>query len=213
MKIKTISDGLKFGMLLQIAIGPVCLFIFNEANSNGLYSAELGVFGVIIVDLLYVIFAITGITAFLKNEKRKKLLKYFGAVILVIFGVDIIANQFNFKLLSSISFSIINTHYNTFIKGIIITSSNPLTILFWSGIFSIKVNSNMYEKSDMYYFGLGAVIATLLFLTIIAVLGSYISEILSVGIIKILNIIIGIIFILFAVKYICKRNDIIEQSY
>jgi threonine/homoserine/homoserine lactone efflux protein len=213
MKIKIISDGLKFGMILQVAIGPVCLFVFNEANTNGFFSAELGVFGVVIIDLLFVIFAITGITAFLNNERRKKLLKYFGAVILVLFGIDIIASQFNFKLLSSSTFSVLYTHHNAFIKGIIVTGSNPLTILFWSGIFSIKVNNNGYDKYDMYYFGIGAVIVTLLFLTMIGIIGSYISEIFPDGIIKILNIIIGVVFILFAVKYIYKNKNEIGKTY
>ncbi len=34
--------GYKFGMLLQIAVGPVCLFIFQAAASAGFATAEDG---------------------------------------------------------------------------------------------------------------------------------------------------------------------------
>lgn len=35
--------GFKFGMLLQLAVGPICLFIFQLASVNGFLIAERGV--------------------------------------------------------------------------------------------------------------------------------------------------------------------------
>ena len=32
-------DGLKFGMLLQLAVGPMCLMVFNTAKNIGLLVA------------------------------------------------------------------------------------------------------------------------------------------------------------------------------
>lgn len=38
-----IFNGFKFGLLLQIAIGPVCLLIFQLAAMNGFFVAMTGV--------------------------------------------------------------------------------------------------------------------------------------------------------------------------
>lgn len=37
--IKKYFSGLKFGLLLQIAVGPMCLMVFNTAKNVGLVSA------------------------------------------------------------------------------------------------------------------------------------------------------------------------------
>ena len=39
--IKKYFSGLKFGLLLQIAVGPMCLMVFNTAKNVGLVSATL----------------------------------------------------------------------------------------------------------------------------------------------------------------------------
>ena len=39
--IKKYFSGLKFGLLLQIAVGPMCLMVFNTAKNVGLVFATL----------------------------------------------------------------------------------------------------------------------------------------------------------------------------
>ena len=39
--IKKYFSGLKFGLLLQIAVGPMCLMVFNTSKNVGLVSATL----------------------------------------------------------------------------------------------------------------------------------------------------------------------------
>ena len=48
-------------MLLQIAIGPVCLLILQTAISSGFATAESGVLAVALVDALFIFAAIWGI--------------------------------------------------------------------------------------------------------------------------------------------------------
>ncbi|MEA1974227.1 MAG: hypothetical protein U9N10_01570 [Bacillota bacterium] len=40
-------------MLLQIAIGPVCIYLFNESMKNGLLSGFVGILAVVIIDLFF----------------------------------------------------------------------------------------------------------------------------------------------------------------
>ena len=34
---KNLTKGFKFGMILQIAIGPICLFVFQTACKSGFF--------------------------------------------------------------------------------------------------------------------------------------------------------------------------------
>lgn len=71
--------GFKFGMLLQIAIGPVCIFIFQTACKYGFFMGERGVLAVALIDALYIFAAIWGVGSLIeKNEKAKNYLKFFG---------------------------------------------------------------------------------------------------------------------------------------
>jgi len=51
-ELQVIFKGLKFGMILQIAVGPICVFIFNIAATAGFIRAQFGVLAVVIIDAL-----------------------------------------------------------------------------------------------------------------------------------------------------------------
>ena len=136
---KVIFNGFKFGLLLQIAVGPVCFFILQLATVNGFLVAFTGVIAVFLLDALFVLGAIKGIAALLESKKMQAFLKYFGFIVLTIFGLNMILSQFNISFLPVLNTQNISGSHNAFIKTAIITISNPLTIIFWAGVFSAKI--------------------------------------------------------------------------
>lgn len=194
--------GFKFGMLLQFAIGPVCLFIFQMASLNGFYIGEVAVLGVTLVDGLFIIVAILGVATIIDKNNIKVCLKIFGAIILIIFGLSIILNQFNINFIPSLKIHDTVNSANAFINAIIITSSNPLTIIFWGGIFSTKVIEENVKRKDICQFGFGALLSTIFFLSLINLIGSFTKMFLPTNAIQILNIIIGFLLIYFGIKTI-----------
>jgi arginine exporter protein ArgO len=96
-------EGFKFGMLLQFAIGPVCIFIFQMSSLKGFYIAEKGVLGVALTDGLFIIVAILGIASIIDRKNIKVFLKIFGTIILFVFGLSTVLSQFNFAFLPSLS--------------------------------------------------------------------------------------------------------------
>lgn len=196
-----VLKGFRFGILLQIAVGPICLFIFQTAASSGFFAAETGVLGVTIIDCLYILAAIFGMGAVLnKYEKAQRLIKYFGAIVLIVFGLNNIVGPFGISILPNLNFLSNQSIENVFLKTILLTISNPLTILFWAGVFSTKISQENMDKKDMYLFGLGAVFSTILFLTFISILGSYINNFLDSSFINILNIIVGLVLVAFGIN-------------
>jgi threonine/homoserine/homoserine lactone efflux protein len=201
-----ILKGFRFGMLLQIAVGPVCVFIFQTAITSGFITAESGVLAVIFVDALYILLAILGIGALLERSSGiKKFLKYFGATVLVIFGLSNILGALGISILPSLNLAVENQSGNVFSKVLLLTLSNPLTILFWAGVFSTRLIEDDLDEQEIYAFGTGAVLATAFFLTLIAFLGSLINTFINESFINILNGIVGIALVIFGIKTVLKE--------
>ncbi|WP_088185760.1 LysE family transporter [Desulfosporosinus sp. FKA] len=195
--------GFKFGMILQLAIGPVCLFIFKMGGNKGFLLAELGVAGAALIDALYIFLATAGITSFIEKERVKKVFKVIGAIIVGMFGLQTIFGGMGLGKLSNLK---LMGSGNSFVEGLLLTASNPLTILFWTGLFSAKLVDEKLTRKEIYMFGLGSVLSTILFLSIIAFIGSVTRQFLPSEIISILNLVVGIILIYFAFRMIIKSN-------
>ena len=197
--------GFKFGMLLQFAIGPVCIFIFQMSSLKGFYISEAGVLGVALMDGLFIIVAILGIASIIDRKNIRAFLKIFGAIILFVFGLSTVLSQFNFAFLPSLNMQNVSNSNNVFFRAIILTGSNPLTIFFWAGVFSSKVAEENMKRNDVYLFGFGAVVSTIFFLTMIALIGSFAKELFSTNVIQALNIAIGFLLIYFSIRVILKK--------
>ena len=201
-----IFKGLKFGMVLQLAVGPMCLMVFHTSATYGLFIGLSLVLAIAFVDLIYIALSGFGVAAIINKEKVKFVIKIFGCLVLVLFGANTIAGAFNFTLIPNISLFSNISGKSIFAEGLLLTASNPLTIIFWSGVFSTQVIENNYNKTQLFYFGLGCVLSTLCFLSLIAILGTVISGFLTQTIIQILNICVGIIIIYFGLRLLLKKQ-------
>lgn len=197
--------GFKFGMLLQIAVGPVCLTILQYSMKYGFTRTVPGVIAAALVDAIFILFAIIGVGAILNEFKKLKTgITYFGSAVLFYFGLSNILGAFNISVMPQLNLHIDNN--NIFITILILTLSNPLTILFWTGVFSIKLVEENKTKSSLYLFGLGALLSTVLSLSIVASLGSFLKMIMVEDFIVLLNILVGILLIGFSVKTLLNKN-------
>ncbi|MHC1720632.1 MAG: LysE family translocator [Clostridiaceae bacterium] len=196
--------GFKFGMLLQIAVGPVCIFIFQMASLNGFLVGVTGVLGVTLVDGLYIIVAILGIASIIDRKNIKLCLKIFGAMVLFVFGLSIILGQFGIELIPGLRINGSSHTNNVFLQSVILTASNPLTIIFWAGIFSSKIAEGL-NGQDIKIFGLGALLSTIFFLTLVALTGSIAKTFFPADIIRILNILVGFLLVCFGVKMFFRK--------
>jgi len=203
-----IYKGFKFGIILQLAIGPVCLFIFQLAAMKGFFIGVTAVLGVVLVDGVFILAAIKGVGAFLESQQMKTRLKVFGGLVLIIFGFSTILGQFGINFIPSLSLQSTSQSSSGFLKAVILTVSNPLTIIFWAGVFSTKIIEENMKDKDVYYFGLGAALSTLLFLTITALAGNFTMMFLSRKLVHFLNILVGVILIYFGVRFFITHRKL-----
>jgi threonine/homoserine/homoserine lactone efflux protein len=192
--------GFRFGMLLQLAVGPVALFIFQTALVSGFISAATGVIGAALVDAIFIVAAIIGIGAVLQKEKAAAVMKIFGALILITFGISTVLGVFGLAFIPGFNLAQGVETGSVFQRAVLITASNPLTIIFWAGVFSARLAEGDLKGSETYTFGCGAVLATLFFLTLIALVGTTTGRFLSDAVIQVLNAAVGVLLIYFGVR-------------
>lgn len=201
---KKYFDGLKFGMLLQLAVGPMCLMVFNTANNMGFLPAMSLVLAIALVDAFYIILASVGASKLLEKDSVKKIFKLLGSIVLMIFGLNIVLNVFGINIIPGLNFN--SSSSSIFIQGIVLTLSNPITIVFWGSILTAKIIEEQFTKKELTIFSIGLVSATLLFLSIVAILGTIVASFIPNNVINILNIIVGIVIIGFGIRLLLKKD-------
>lgn len=200
---KRYFEGLRFGLLLQFAVGPMCLMVFNTSKNSGFLVALSLVIAIALVDALYIFLASLGASKILKNPKIKNVMKVVGALVLILFGINTILNVFDINIVPGLNLN--PSSSSAFVQGIILTLSNPITIIFWGSVLTTKLIEEKFKKKELIIFSVGLVSATLLFLTIVAILGMVLSSFISNSISNILNIIVGFLIIFFGLKLFIKK--------
>lgn len=200
-----IYKGIKFGMLLQLAIGPMCLMVFNTSATYGVMAGLALVLAIALMDGMYVALSGFGIVTLFNKNSIKVVIKILGSIVLVLFGLNTLLGAFQLSLLPDIKMFTNVTNKSIFIQGLLLTASNPLTIIFWSGVFSSQVIEHNLSKNQLVLFGIGCVLSTIIFLSAVAIGGSILSGFLSLVVIQILNIIVGIILIFFGARLLFRK--------
>lgn len=201
-----ILKGFKFGLLLQFAVGPMCLFVFHTATTYGFISGLSLVFAIALIDAFYIGLSCVGVAAIINRKQVKAAVKLAGCLVLVFFGVNTMIGVFGMSLLPDVQLFSQVSSSNLFIKGMLLTASNPLTIIFWSGMFSTQMIENNWNKGQLTFFAAGCVLATLVFLTGVAFLGSMVRGFLPPLVIQLLNVAVGFVLIFFGLKLLMKES-------
>ena len=193
--------GLRFGMILQLAIGPMCIFIFQTSIERGFFAGEIGVLGTAVVDSLEIILAILGIGVLLeRSSKAETFLKIFGVSILLLYGTISVFGAFNISILPRFQILSLDSSAGTLTQAVVLALSDPLTVVFWAGIFSAKIAEEHLSKADLRLFACGCVLATLLFLSFVSLAGSMTKQVIPAIVISALNFLVGILMFCFAYR-------------
>ena len=141
----------------------------------------------------------------LEKEKTKKIFRLLGAIVLMIFGANIILNVFGFSIIPGLNLKPTST--SIFVQGLILTLSNPITIVFWGSVLTTKIIEDNLKKKELIVFSTGLVSATLFFLTTVAMLGTILSGFRSDKVSGILNVIVGCVIVFFGIKMLIKKDE------
>ena len=190
-------QGLGFGLILQISVGPVCIAVLHQGVSQGFRQAWAMAWGAALVDALYIMLSVLGVSALLQIGPARIAIGLAGAGLLVFFGVRYLRAPAQTTRVEASGTSL----GKSFAYGVGLTLTNPLTILFWVGVLGAMMSTRTFDQpGGIVFFAAGCVAATILFLTIVALAGHLLERVLDERLTLWLNRAVGLFLIGFAVK-------------
>jgi threonine/homoserine/homoserine lactone efflux protein len=193
-------QGLGFGLILQISVGPVCIAVLHKGLSQGFRHAFVMAWAAALVDAAYIVLSIVGISAVLQIGPVRNLIGLAGALLLVYFGIRYLRAP---ALATRIEHRGDDSLLKSFTYGAALTLTNPLTILFWAGVLGAMMSTHTFNREGgVVYFAAGCVTATVLFLTAVALAGHFLERVLTERLALWLNRIVGLFLIGFSLKLV-----------
>lgn len=204
---KYILQGFRFGLLLQIAIGPISLYIFSLAGTVPVLQTFPAILGVTLADTLFIFLAIAGVSKLLDVPGVQQALHLVGSFVIILFGMQISLEAFGLSLIPSFSLLSVDSVQDSFLKGFLMTAANPLTLVFWGGVMSAKLSTLSYSKEETSLFGIGAALSTGICLTIVAVIGAVSRYYISEAFLTVVNAGVGGILMVMGIKIFLQKPE------
>lgn len=198
--LEALGNGVLFGLLLAILIGPVSFALIQTSIEKGFSSGAGMAVGIAISDSMYVLIASLSIAALANNQNFQVWLGLLGGFILVGFGL---VNFFK-KVKEDPSLSTpkggAGNWMRQLMKGFLLNGINPFVFLFWIGIASM-VTLNFQYSLELKIFFYGAIILTVLLLDFVkAFAANKLKILLSPRLLNWMNRMVGLALVLFSLR-------------
>jgi threonine/homoserine/homoserine lactone efflux protein len=201
---KPLFNGMLTGLILQLALGPVFFYVLGITVDSNFTNSLFAILAITLADYIYIILSLIGIGKLLQEDRVKKWFGLIGAIILVLFGVMIFYKGFvsieNAEHFSAIAW----TPLSAFTTAFVLTISSPLTIVFWSSVFSAKAIEMNYRNKQLIIFGIGTGSSTFLFLSATMLVLSFLKSDIPNSVIQGLNCVVGLLLIYYGVTRTLK---------
>ncbi|MBT2736784.1 LysE family transporter [Bacillus sp. ISL-7] len=120
------------GLSLAAPIGPINAAQIDRGIRNGFINSWLIGVGAVVADGIYMFVVYIGVVQFLETAFMQTFLWFFGCFVLMYTGIETFMNAGKINLEHSRGKEPL---IKSFFSGFLMSISNPLTILFWLGIY------------------------------------------------------------------------------
>jgi threonine/homoserine/homoserine lactone efflux protein len=196
-----VLKGFLSGLVLAILVGPVFFTLLQTSIERGFLSGVFVAIGISVSDSLYIALSYLGLAGLFNSAEFQVYLSYIGGFIILCFG----AYYLFIKSRKLVNFNAEHVKekspYRLMAKGFIINGFNPMVLIFWIGTISIATGELGYTSNREAITFLGAIIVTVFVTDIIkAKLADKLRVLLTPGIIKFMNIVLGAVMLTLGVK-------------
>lgn len=194
-----VANGLLFGLLLCVLIGPVFFALIQNAIEKGFRSGLFMAIGIALSDAFYIVVTYLGISQLTNNPKFNMWLGGLGGAIMLVFGIFYLFKPVPAHGLKQ-SHKEATKWFQQILKGFFLNGVNPFVLFFWIGIVSKVTIDFAYSTNEAITFFVvlvGTVFTVDLIKSYFAV---KLSTIVTPRFIKIMNRVVGIALILFSIR-------------
>ena len=205
-------QAIGIGFLLSIIPGPIFFLLLETSITKGIRAALSFNFGVLLSDLIYIVFASIFFMELrsLDDGENKLLFRFVSGIIFIGYGlvnffkkVEIVANiKGEEKIIQT------KHHLLLSLKGFILNFANPFVIFYWLSVMSLaQTLTNSNSESAVYSF-LGIILATFMSIDLIKIfLAKSLRPLVTNSFLKAINQLIGIVFTVIGIFLIIQYID------
>ncbi|MCM3765917.1 LysE family translocator [Neobacillus niacini] len=188
------------GLSLAAPIGPINAAQIDRGIRNGFMHAWLVGVGAVLADGVYMLIVYIGVVNFLETEFMQTFLWLFGFFVLTYTGIEAIINAGKIHLAEHRGGEPLT---KSFLTGFLMSISNPLTILFWLGIYGsvLAKTAATYDTSQLVLYSSAIFIGLLLWDITMAGVASSFRKFLTSRLLVVISLFSGISMIGFGVYF------------
>lgn len=198
-----VLNGIKFGLILALLIGPVFFTIIQTSVEKGFWNGAWVAVGVSLSDVFYVSICYLGMAQVLEDGEFRMYLAYAGGAILIFFGLYHLLVKSRRGVRRQIEAANEKGVIRYIFKGFVINGLSPMVPIFWIGAISIASLDFGYTGG----FTLGVFLTSLLVTVLItdvakAYLADKLRSMVTPRFMTIMNLTLGVLLIVFGGRLI-----------
>jgi threonine/homoserine/homoserine lactone efflux protein len=146
-----VLNGIAFGLLLAIMLGPVFFSLLQTSLHEGFKAGAHLAFGVLLSDTTLITICYTFASLIRLIDNHHKAMSWAGGLLLVCFGVY---NFFHKIKLKEVDDNKKTVHAHFVLKGYLLNILNPAVLFFWLGVVGMISTKEDYTRShEITFFG------------------------------------------------------------
>lgn len=198
-----VVNGVLFGLLLSVLIGPVFFTVIQTSIERGFEKAVMVAMGIFFSDLSFIFLAYLGVSQVIQKSGYDAWMGYAGGIILVLFGIFSLFKSRRKAEKAAVEQRSFAGLFRYMLKGFLINGISPFVLLFWIGAMSLATLEYRYDGQMLVaFFG---IILLVVFLTDIvkAYLALKLKNLITPRLFRTINIVVGIAMIIFGLRMLC----------
>ena len=204
-----VLNGILSGIVLAFLIGPVFFTIIQTSIERGFTSGVFVAVGVSFSDALYIFVSYLGLVQFMETENFRHYLAYGGGIVLLLFGLYYLLIKS--KKLAHYDPQKIEARswWRLAAKGFIINGLSPMVLFFWIATVGVATTQLNYNSSHEAFVFFASIVGTVFITDLIkAKLADKLRLLMTPMVIRIMNIVLGIVLVIFAGRLILFPDNI-----
>lgn len=204
-----VIKGVVSGIVLAFLIGPVFFTLLQTSIERGFSSGVFVAIGISLSDSLYIFISYFGLTQFMQATNFRHYMAYGGGIILLLFGLYYLfvksrkLAQYDPQKVESAS------KFRLAAKGFLINGLSPMVLFFWLATVSVATTQLGYTSGEKALIFFASIVLTVFTTDIIkAKLADKLRALVTPKIIRMMNVVLGIVMVIFAGKLILFPDNV-----
>lgn len=204
-----VFNGIISGFVLALLIGPVFFTILQTSIERGFNSGVFVAIGVSLSDAFYIFISYLGLVRFVSDGDSRHYLAYGGALVLFAFGIYYIFVKS--RKLSNFTPETIRARSpgRLIAKGFVINGLSPMVLFFWVATVGVATTQFGYTKPREIIAYFASIVLTVFVTDLMkAKLADRLRILITPRFVRILNIVLGIVLVVFACRLILDPEQV-----